>query len=37
MDETSSYRLGADIGDQEDLRDRQGRRVDDDYVQAAVS
>ena len=37
MSETRTYRLGADIGDDEDLRDRQGRRVDEAYVQAAVS
>ncbi|HEU0102373.1 MAG TPA: ribbon-helix-helix protein, CopG family [Mycobacteriales bacterium] len=37
MSEARTYRLGADIGDEEDLRDRQGRRVDDDYVQKAVS
>lgn len=37
MSETSTYRLGADIGDDEDLRDRQGRRVDDAYVHEAVS
>lgn len=37
MSETSTYRLGADIGDEEDLRDSQGRRVDDAYVHGAVS
>ena len=37
MSEASTYRLGADIGDQEDLHDRQGRRIDDAYVHEAVS
>jgi len=37
VSETSTYRLGADIGDEEDLRDSQGRRVDDAYVHGAVS
>jgi predicted HicB family RNase H-like nuclease len=37
MGEARTYRLGADIGDDEDLHDSQGRRVDDAYVRAAVS
>ena len=37
MSETGTYRLGADIADGEDLRDSQGRPVDDAYVQGAVS
>ncbi len=37
MSEVRIYRLGGDIGDDEDLRDRQGRRVDDAYVREAVS
>lgn len=37
MSEVRTYRLGADIGDDEDLRDRQDRRVDDAYVREAVS
>jgi len=37
VSETSTYRLGTDIGDKEDLRDSQGRRVDDAYVHDAVS
>lgn len=37
MGEVRTGRLGADIGDDEDLRDRQGRRVDDAYVREAVS
>ena len=37
MSEARTYRLGGDIGDDEDLRDRQGRRVDDAYVREAVS
>ena len=37
MSEAKTYRLGADIGDDEDLHDSQGRRVDDDYVHKAVS
>ena len=34
MSEPSTCRLGADVGGQEDLRDRQGRRVDDDGHEA---
>lgn len=37
MSEASSYRLGADVGEEEDLRDSRGRRVDDDYAHEAVS
>lgn len=37
MSNADTFRLGADIGDDEDLRDSQGRRVDDAYVQQAVS
>jgi predicted HicB family RNase H-like nuclease len=37
MNEVRTYRLGGDIGDDEDLRDGQGRRVDDAYVREAVS
>jgi len=37
MSKAGTYRLGADIGDDEDLRDRQVRRVDDAYVREAVS
>jgi len=33
----SSYRLGADVRDDEDLRDSQGRRIDDAYVRDAVT
>jgi len=31
-----SYRLGPDVPDDEQLRDREGRRIDDAYVDAAV-
>lgn len=37
MSKASTLRLGGDISDEEDLRDSQGRRVDDAYVQEAVS
>ncbi len=37
MNNADTFRLGADITDEEDLRDSQGRRVDDAYVQQAVS
>jgi len=37
MSKADTFRLGADIGHDEDLRDSQGRRVDDAYVQQAVS
>lgn len=37
MSKGRTYRLGPDVGVEEDLRDRQGRRVDDAYVREAVS
>ena len=37
MSEVRTCRLGVDVGDEEDLRDRRGRRVDDAYVDQAVS
>ena len=37
MSDPDTFRLGADIADDEDLRDSQGRQVDDAYVQQAVS
>ena len=37
MSDPDTFRLGADIADDEDLRDSQGRQVDDAYVQPAVS
>ena len=36
MSEREHYRLGPDIPDGEELRDSQGRLVDDTYVEAAV-
>ena len=36
MSERQRYRLGPDIPEDEELRDGQGRLVDDTYVQAAV-
>jgi len=36
MSEREHYRLGPDIPDGEELRDSQGRLVDDAYVEAAV-
>lgn len=36
MSETTGYRLGPDIHGEQELRDRQGRAVDDAYVQRAV-
>jgi hypothetical protein len=37
MSTAGRYRLGPDIPEDEDLRDRQGRRVDDAYVDTAVA
>jgi predicted HicB family RNase H-like nuclease len=36
MSEHASYRLGPDVPDEEELRDSQGRVVDEAYVDAAV-
>lgn len=36
MSETTGYRLGPDIHGGQELRDRQGRIVNDAYVQRAV-
>lgn len=36
MTQHSRYRLGPDLPDDEDLRDREGRQIDDAYVESAV-
>jgi hypothetical protein len=36
MNEQSQYRLGPDVKDEEMLRDRRGRVIDDGYVEEAV-
>jgi len=36
MSKPTSYTLGADVGEHEELRDTAGREVDDAYVAAAV-
>lgn len=36
MNEQSQYRLGPDVKDEETLRDRRGRVIDDGYVEEAV-
>ncbi len=36
MDEPTEYRMGADVREDEGLRDSQGRLIDDSYVDAAV-
>ena len=36
MNKTNSYTLGADVPDDEILRDSAGRVIDDAYVEAAV-
>lgn len=36
MSERERYRLGPDVPEAEELRDSQGRLVDDAYVEAAV-
>ena len=37
MSKASTYQLGADVPDTEVLCDRQGRAVDEAYVQGAVT
>jgi predicted HicB family RNase H-like nuclease len=36
MNKQSRYRLGPDVKDEEVLRDRRGRVIDDSYVEEAV-
>ena len=36
MSEHVRYRLGPDVPDEEELRDSQGRAIDEAYVEAAV-
>lgn len=36
MSEHAGYRLGPDVPEHEELRDREGRVVDEAYVEAAV-
>ena len=36
MNEPVRYRIGPDVDAGEDLRDSQGRPIDEDYVEAAV-
>lgn len=36
MTEHTNYRLGPDVPDEEELRDSQGRVIDEAYVDAAV-
>jgi hypothetical protein len=37
MSKAGTYRLGPDVPEHHELHDRQGRRVDDGYVEAAVA
>ncbi len=37
MSKSSGYRLGTDVPDSEVLRDRQGRVVDDAYIDLAIA
>jgi hypothetical protein len=36
MTEQTHYVLGPDVADDEELRDRQGRRIDEDYADRAA-
>jgi hypothetical protein len=37
MNKADTYRLGRDVPEDQELRDRQGRLVDDGYVEVAVA